>query len=161
MQSGALLKDVLMVDRYELGTALSMAIVVGQIPFSRNFLETRLRLKEPTHQTLLAVEAGSNLLEITRGDLVLLDRRQASLARDGIYLLDFPGLELRGFFRRPGERVNVISPEEQVIRSGPEGRSRAGRIPGAQEVRITEFLGAGRYSASKIIGRAVWLGRSM
>lgn len=42
-----------MVDRYELGTALSMAIVVGQIPFSRNLLETRLRLNEPTQQTLL------------------------------------------------------------------------------------------------------------
>ena len=48
-----------------------------------------------------------------------------------------------------------------MIRSGPERRSRAGRIPGAQELRIAEFLGAGRYSASKVIGRAVWLGRSL
>jgi len=34
----------------------------------------------------LAVEAGSNLLEIANGDLVLIDRNQATLARDGIAL---------------------------------------------------------------------------
>ena len=52
--SGALFADILTVDQYERGTALSMEIVIGQIPFSRHFLEKKLGLKEPTQKTLLA-----------------------------------------------------------------------------------------------------------
>jgi hypothetical protein len=85
--SGAALADVLMVDQYEIGTAHSMSIIVGEAPFSRHFLETKLRLKEPTYDWLLTVEADWNLSQIARGDLVLIDRRQAELARDGVYLL--------------------------------------------------------------------------
>ena len=55
---GAVFADILMVDQYERGTALPMQVVIGQVPFSRYFLEKKLRLTEPTHKTLLAIEAG-------------------------------------------------------------------------------------------------------
>jgi hypothetical protein len=161
-QSGALLKDIVLVDQYELGMALSMEMVVGQVPFSRHLLETRLGLNEPSHATLLAVEAGSNLLNITRGDLVLVDGKQANLARDGIYLLDFPGLELRGIFRRPDDKVDVISPEHDLIRSRQERSNTSTRTPVSLEMTIGEFLGIGRHSASsKVVGRAVSVERAV
>jgi hypothetical protein len=162
LQPGALLKDVVLVDQYELGTALSMKMIVGQVPFSRHLLETRLHLQEPTHSTLLAIEAGSNLLAIARGDLVLVDRKQAILTRDGIYLLNFPGLELRGIFRRPDDKVDVISPEHDVIRSGQERSNTSTRTPVSLEMTIGEFLGIGRHSASsKVVGRAVSVERAV
>lgn len=161
LQPGAFLKDVLMVDQYKLGTALSMQIIIGQIPFSRNFLETRLCLEEPANATLLAVEAGGALLGIGRGDLVLIDRKQASLGRDGVYLLDFPGLELRGVFRRAGDKVDVVGPEHDLIRSGQRRRGGPKRIAASQELSLNELLGVGRHAVSKVVGRAVWVGRAI
>jgi hypothetical protein len=161
LQPGALLKDVLMVDQYKLGTALSMQIIIGQIPFSRNFLETRLRLEEPANATLLAVEAGGDLLGIGRGDLVLVDRKQASLGREGIYLLDFPGLELRGVFRLAGDKVDVVGPQHDMMHSGQMRRGGPKRIPASHEMTVSELLGVGRHSVSKVVGRAVWVGRAM
>jgi hypothetical protein len=161
MQPGALLKDVLLIDQYELGTVLSMGMVVGQIPFSRHFLESRLRLTEPTHATLLAVEAGSDLLAIRRGDLVLIDRKQATLARDGIYLLDFPGIELRAIFRRPDEKVDIVNPEHNVIQSRQKRRGGSARRPGSVEMSISDLFGIGRGRRDIVIGRAVWVGRSL
>ena len=161
LQPGALLKDFLIVDQYDLGTALSMEMVIGQIPFSRNFLESKLRLNEPTANTLLAVEAGWNLSRIVRGDLVLIDRKQATLARDGIYLLDFPGLELRAIFRRPDGKADVIAPELDATRSGRERRHGDTRTPGSLEMPIGDLLGIGPPTASKVIGRAVWVGRAL
>jgi transcriptional regulator with XRE-family HTH domain len=159
---GALVKDVLMVDEYELGTALSMEMIVGQVPFSRDFLETRLRLNEPSQATLLAIEAGSKLLDILRGDLVLIDRKQATLARDGIYLLDFPGLELRAIFRRPDDKVDVVRPEHDVTGSGPEYRRASNRRPGSVPMSISELLGVDRRdTSSKIVGRGVCLRRNL
>ena len=61
----------------------------------------------PPHRSI-PNEAGGDLLGIRHGDLVLIDRKQASLGRDGIYLLDFPRLELRGVFRRGGDEVEVV-----------------------------------------------------
>jgi transcriptional regulator with XRE-family HTH domain len=157
MLSGALLKDVLMIDQYELGTAFSMQMVVGEVPYSRSQLETRLRIKEPTRETLLAVEAGSDLFEIKRGDLVLIDRNQATLARDGIFLLDFPGIELRAIFRRPDDKVNIISPEHSIRLRGAPGRD-AEAMPCPLEMSTRELLGFGG-SRNVLIGRAVWVGR--
>jgi hypothetical protein len=65
-----------------------MEVIVGQVPFSRHSLQTKLRLKQPTRDSLLTVEADSDLYQIARGDIVLIDRTQATLALDGIYLLD-------------------------------------------------------------------------
>lgn len=156
--SGAVFADILMVDQYELGTALSMSVVVGQIPFSRNELEGRLRLKEPTRQTLLCVEAGSNLNAIRRGDLVLIDRNQDNLARDGIYLVDFPGIELRGILWRPGGRVRIAEPEYgKIPSSGPDGHEAREELSGVFEMNLGDLLGTG----SKIIGRAVAIRRSI
>src|ERR1700730_17611080 len=67
--SGASLADFEVVDQYEMGTALSMSIVTGQLPFTRHYLESRLRLKDPNSETLLVVEADATLFEISRGDL--------------------------------------------------------------------------------------------
>jgi hypothetical protein len=159
LQSGALLKDVMLVDQYELGTALSMQAIIGQVPVSRHLLETRLHLDEPSQTTLLAVEAASNLLTIRRGDLVLVDRKQANLARDGVYLMDFPGLELRGIFRRPDDKVDIISPQHGLIRSRQERHNASTRMPGSLAMSMGELLGIGR--RRQIIGRAVRIGRDI
>ena len=161
LQPGAVLKDFLVVDQYELGAALNKEMMVAQIPFSRNFLETRLRLNEPTHASLLAVEAGSNLLAIERGDLVLIDRKQATLARDGIYLLDLPGIELRAIFRRPDGKVDVVGPRQDVDRSAKKRRHRTKPTSGTLEMSIRDLLGIGRHVVSKVVGRAVWVGRAV
>jgi hypothetical protein len=161
LQPGALLKDTLSVQQFELGTALSMQIVISEIPFSRNFLETRLRVNEPTQTTLLVVEAGSNLLTIERGDLVLVDRKQATLARDGIYLLDMPGIELRALYRRPDGKVDVVAPDQDMDRPGSM-RRREKRTPRSAEMTISELFGLGsRLAVSKVVGRAVWIGRAV
>jgi hypothetical protein len=162
MQSGAVLKDLLMVDQYELGAGLAMEIVIGQIPFSRHFLEVNLRLREPTDKTLLVVEAGSNLFPIVRGDLVLVDLKQANFARDGVYLIDLPGLELRAMFRRPDGKIDVIAPELGAsTRSEKERRFAKKRGPGSMEMNIGDLFGIGRHAASKVVGRAVWVGRAI
>jgi hypothetical protein len=161
-QSGALLQDIVMVFQYELGTSVRIPMIVSQIPFSRKDLESRLRLKEPTSETLLAVEAGSNLFAIARGDIVLIDRNQATLSRDGIYLLDLPGFELRALFRRPDGKVDVIGPQHDMGRSGQKGRRETKRTLGWLEMSIGELLGLDRrHAESKIIGRAVWVGRAV
>lgn len=162
LQSGALLQDVLMVFQYELGTSLNIPMIVSQIPFSRKDLETRVRLKEPTSTALLAVEAGSNLLTIARGDIVLIDRSQANLARDGVYLLDLPGLELRGLYRRPDEKVEIIGPENEMDRLAGKHAQSTKPTPGSLVMSIAELLGLHhRLAVSKVVGRAVDVMRAL
>jgi transcriptional regulator with XRE-family HTH domain len=159
---GALLADFLVVDQYQMGHALSMSIVIGQIPFSRHLLESRLRLHEASHQTLLAVEADANLFEIARGDLVLVDRNQNYLGSDGIYLLDLPGIVLRAVTRCVGDKVKVVSPESHMGLSSVQSLRAQRPMPwSVEELRRSELLGAGRYTASKVAGRAVWIGRGI
>lgn len=150
--SGASLADFVVVDQYEMGTALSMSVVIGQVPFSRYYLESRLRLRERYSETLLVVEADANLLEISRGDLVLVDRKQKDLGRDGIYLLDLPGTVLRAVTRCVGDKVRVTAPENDGGRRAPT------RV---EELRRSELLGTGRFQRSRIVGRAVWIGRAI
>ena len=131
LQPGALVKDSLIVDQYDLVMQpYPWEMVICQIPFSRNFLESKLRLNEPTANTLLAVEAGWNLSRIVRGDLVLIDRKQATLARDGIYLLDFRGLELACDLqasRREGRRDSSGARRDPVRkRASPRRDTNAG-----------------------------------
>jgi transcriptional regulator with XRE-family HTH domain len=159
---GALMADLVVVDQYEIGTAQSMEIVIGQVPFSRHFLESRLRLKEPSHQTLLVVEADLNLSEIAHGDLVLVDRNQRDLSRDGIYLLDLPGIVLRSVTRCVGDKVRVTGPETDTGLSSAPGRRARRAIPSrVEEVKRSELLGAGRFAVSKVVGRAVWIGHAI
>jgi transcriptional regulator with XRE-family HTH domain len=162
LMPGAALADVLIVDQYEIGTSLSIPIIIGQVPFSRHLLETKLRLKEPTPDRLLAVEADRDLYEITLGDIVLIDRTQAQLARDGIYLLNLPGITLRMIIRSVGDKVKVVGPQLEKV--GPTERNGLGRGPryfGSQEVRLPKLLGSGRLAVSKVVGRAVWIGRGI
>lgn len=160
--SGGSLVDFVVVDQYEMGTALSMSIIIGRVPFSRHFLEARLRLKDPNSDSLLVIEADANLFEITRGDLVLVDREQKDLGRDAIYLLDLPGIVLRAVTRRVGDKVRVIGPDNEAGSSSRRSR-RAGRsVPlRVEEVRRSALLGAGRFEVSKVVGRAVWIGRAI
>jgi hypothetical protein len=159
---GALLAEFVAVDQYEMGSALSMAVVIGQIPFNRYFLQSRLRLKEPSHQTLLVVEADSNLFEIAHGDLVLVDRNQKDLGRDGIYLLDLPGIVLRGVTRCVGDKVKVTGPETDADPSSAQSRRVRRPMPSrGEELRLSELLGGGRFTVSKVVGRAVWIGRAI
>jgi helix-turn-helix protein len=160
LPSGASLADVVVVDQYEMGTALSMSVIVGQVPFSRQFLESRIRLKAADSGSLLAVEADANLLAVSRGDLVLIDRNQKDLGRDAIYLLDLPGLVLRAVTRFVGDRVRVMGPSE-TGRSLERGRRRDLPEASVEEVDRSDLLGAGRCRVSKVVGRAAWIGRAL
>jgi transcriptional regulator with XRE-family HTH domain len=158
---GAVFADILMVDQYERGTALSMQVVISQVPFSRDSLE-KLGLTEPTHKTLLVIEAGWDLYRIARGDLVLIDRSQATLPPDDVYLLDFPGMELRGLFACPGDKINVVGPRHQGLqRSQQIGRGRTRGNSSWPTMNRSELLGIGRNAVSKVVGRAVWIGRNL
>jgi transcriptional regulator with XRE-family HTH domain len=159
---GAALADVLMVDQYEIGTAMNMSVIVGQVPYSRHLLETKSGLKEPKLDTLLTVEADADLYHIARGDLVLIDRTQTRLARDGVYLLDLAGITLRAIIRRVGDKVTVVGPELEHVK--PFERSRIGRgrdHSGSQEVALGDLHGSGRFNISKIVGRAVRVDRGI
>jgi transcriptional regulator with XRE-family HTH domain len=159
---GAVFADILTVDQYEPETALSMEVVIGQIPFSRNFLEKKLGLTQPTHKTLLAIEAAWDLYHITRGDLVLIDRSQATFPPEGVYLLDFPGMELRALFACPGDKVNVVGSGHQgLLRLKQVGRGRTRGSSSWPTVNRNELLGIGPNAVSKVIGRAVWTGRAI
>lgn len=157
---GASLADVIMVDQYELGAALSSQIVVGQIPFSRHLLESAAGLKEPSHKTLLAVAAARDLSEIRRRDLVLVDRRQARFCGDGVYVVDFPGLELREILSAPKGMVTIIGGESRGVRR-TAGKRNDNRKLSLQSVQcsLLELSDGDPDSALKIVGRAVWIGR--
>lgn len=159
---GTALGDVFIVDRLELGTAFASSRIVGHIPFSRTFLAAKLRIGKLTHERLLAIEAGSNLFEVKRGDFVLIDRDESTLARDGIYLFDLPGTELRGVFRRPNGTVRIVGSDRGHRASRSEGRldfkkPRSGEIV----MPLNEFLLLGRSHGSEVIGRAMWIGRGL
>ena len=159
---GAALIDVLMVDQYKLGTALSSEIVVGQVPYSRHFLETRAEVREPSRTSLLVVEAGRDLSEIRRGDLVLVDREQANLGRDGVYLMDFPGIELR---ETPGgfaSTMTLVKRDSLVeLNSQRERRGRGKIVLWASKGSTAQPVRISMGPATKIIGRAVWISRTV
>ena len=153
MIPGALLADVVMVDRYQPGTSLNMPMIVGQIPFSRHVLENKIGLQEPTHDTLIAIEATQNLFGIRRGDLVLIDRKQIGLIDDGIYLLKSPGLALReiSVFPREWVLVTAAETEREETKSAKVSRN-------SLKMRRSELLGS-RGNASRVVGRAVLVQR--
>jgi len=162
MFPGSALADVLMVDQYEMGAALNTQLIVGHLPFSRHFLETSVGLKDTTREKLLAVQADRDLYEVARGDLALIDRSQAALSRDGIYLLNLPGIVLRMIVRHVGNTVTVVGPEHKATGSSARAvRPRKPHPSSSQELCIRDLLGLGRYEVSKVIGRVVWIGRGI
>lgn len=157
--SGTALASILMVDQFELGTALAIPIIINHIPFDRHRLETKLGLKEPTRDTLLTVEAAWDLYHVRRGDLVLIDRNQADLGRDGIYLLDLPGLALRAVSRGVGDTIHVTGPEDDPTWSSKrQHRTTAKDFSTTLEMHRKDLLGDGRHAVSRVVGRAVWSG---
>jgi hypothetical protein len=142
------------VPEYEINTALSAQMIIAHFPFSRSFLEQKLGLKKPSYKTLLVITAGADLYHIKRGDLVLVDRTQASVPPDGVYLLNFPGLELRGLFLFPGDKVNVVGPQPPVAARDP-GKKPSNLI----SMSRARLFGFQRGAVSKVVGRAVWFGR--
>jgi hypothetical protein len=159
---GAALADVLMVDQYELGTSLLIPTIINQVPFSRYVLENKLGLKGPTHDTLLVVEAAWDLCHIRRGDLVLIDQNQADLARDGVYLLDLPGITLRAISRSVDDKIHVTGPEHDPTWSSKrQHRTPRNGFSTTLEMRRSELLGDGRHIVSKVVGRAVRVERAI
>jgi hypothetical protein len=63
------------------------------------------------------VEAAWDLYRIKHGDLVLIDQKQANLARDGAYLLDLPGMAPRAIARSVGDKITLRG--RNKIRPGP------------------------------------------
>src|SRR5207247_11085452 len=153
--------DVVVVDQYGTGTAVSMSVVIGQVPFSRSYLARRLRINDPNPENLLVVEADVNLVGIARGDQVLVDRHQNDLARDGIYLLDLPGIALRAITRCVGDKVRVMGPNNGAARSSRGGRGARPVWAKVEELPRSELLGDGRFRRSTVVGKAVWVGRAI
>ncbi|HXR36977.1 MAG TPA: helix-turn-helix domain-containing protein [Candidatus Binataceae bacterium] len=159
---GAALADVVMVDQYDPKASLAVPVLINQVPFSRNYLERTLRLNEPDHASLLVVESVWDLFDTMRGDLLLIDRKQADLVADGVYLLNLPGFSLRSVFTRPQGRLQIIEP--QSIRNSTVnryGRRPRDQTPHSYELDRRELLGDGRQVASKVVGRAVWVGHAI
>ncbi len=160
-QSGAALADVVMVDQYDPNWSLQIPNIVAQVPFSRHYLEKQLRLNEPNHETLLAIESVWSLSDIWPRDVLLVDRKQAGAVVDGVYLLHLPGFTLRAIICRTGARLKIIEPQ-----SAQRARRRQGDHPelamgDSYEVERSELLGVGHQVASKIVGRVVWAGRAI
>ena len=121
---GAVFADILMVDQYERGTGVCYWVVDRPSPVQPSFAGEKVGLTEPAHKTLLVIEAAWDLYRIARGDLVLIDRSQATFPPDDVYLLDFPGMELRGLFACPGDEVNVVGPRHQGLQRISTDRTR-------------------------------------
>ena len=154
LSPGALLADVIMVDQYQPGTPFNIPHIVGRIPFSRHMLEKGLGLHKPSNETLLAIQATNKLAAIERDDNVLVDRTQCRLAEDGIYLLNLPSLVLKAVSVFPNGSVLVGG-----LATEPVGRGSPSRLPASLKMRRAELIGDSPHSASKVIGRAVWVGR--
>jgi hypothetical protein len=156
MVAGNSFADVVLVDQHQYGAAISMELIVGQIPFSRHFLEHKLKLDAPRHQSLLTIESGQNLGGIRRGDLVLIDRTQTALRDDGMYLLNLPGMVLKGISVFPNGWILLTGPQIEF-----EDQRSSKVIPISLKMRRRELLGDGKLIASKVIGRAVLVSRPM
>jgi hypothetical protein len=109
----AALADVVMIDHPK--WLLAIPAIVKQIPFSRHYLEHKVHPFEPSPKSLMVVDPVVedpvvDLLEIARGDLLLVDRKQATLGVDGVYLLNLPEFTLRDVFNLPQGDLTFIEP---------------------------------------------------
>jgi hypothetical protein len=106
----AALADVVMIDQHDPKWLLAIPAIVKQIPFSRHYLEHKVHPFEPSPKSLMVVDSVVDLLEIARGDLLLVDRKQATLGVDGVYLLNLPEFTLRDVFNLPQGDLTFIEP---------------------------------------------------
>lgn len=85
---GAALADVVMVELRDPKAALQMESILGFLPFSRDWLTSRLALSDPGR--LMLLEAEQNLPPVIRqSDLLLIDRtaERGVPKHDGIFVL--------------------------------------------------------------------------
>jgi len=89
--------------------------------------------------------------------LLLIDRRQAQLARDGAYLLSLPGFSLRGIFNRPDNRVSAIEPRlSRAAGSIPANGALLAEASAAYQIDRQELLLDGPRSSSGWARRLGW-----
>jgi hypothetical protein len=159
---GASLADVVMVDQHDPRGSLAIPFIINQIPFSRTYLERDLRVSDPGPDSLLAIESSADLLDVSRGDLLLIDRKQANIALDGLHLLDFPGFSLRGIFKRSQGELTIVEPRsaQGSVTDRPDRFSRA-EVYHQYQMNRRELLGDGHQIVSKVVGRVVWIGRAL
>jgi Bacteriophage CI repressor helix-turn-helix domain len=156
---GAVLADVLMVDQYDPQSSLAIPALVNQLPFSRSRLERTLHLNDPSAQTLLAIESPWSLLEVSRGDLLLIDRTQVGLTADGVYLLALPGFSLRGIFNRPQGKLNVVEPWfSRGLGSTAHDHGARRNTYHTYQIDRRELLGD-RHRVNNVVGRVVCIDR--
>lgn len=112
LMPGAAFADVVMVELRDPAAALSMAQILGFVPFSRFLLESRLGLED--HERLMTIEADQDLPPlIRRSDLLLIDRTAENRLprRDGVYVLSVArGLAVRQVTATLNHRFLVSSP---------------------------------------------------
>jgi len=101
-----------MVNQYDPKASLAIPVLINQVPFSRNYLERTLRLNEPNHKSLPTIESVWDLFDTMRGDLLLIDRKQANLVADGVYLLNLPGFALQGRLHPASEQAANLRPSK-------------------------------------------------
>ena len=109
---GAALADVVMVEVRDPRAALQMEQILGHLPFSRTWLETRLGLSD--QERLMVLEADQDLPPLIRqADLLLIDRsvERKLPRRDGLYVLSVTrGLAVRQVHVRLNQSFRVSGP---------------------------------------------------
>jgi transcriptional regulator with XRE-family HTH domain len=116
---GSAFADLVMVELRNPRAALQMEEIIGHLPFSRSWLETRLGLT--ACDRLMLLEADEELPPLIRqGDLLLIDRTDEGKPprRDGIFVLSVArGLAVRQVHSRLDGRflVSGEGPSEEVL----------------------------------------------
>ncbi len=109
---GAALADVVMVEVRDPRAALQMEQILGHLPFSRTWLESRLGLSD--QERLMILEADQDLPPLIRqADLLLIDRsvERKLPRRDGLYVLSVArGLAVRQVHVRLNQNFRVSEP---------------------------------------------------
>jgi hypothetical protein len=110
--SGAMFADICVVELRDMHAALSMEQILGHLPFSRPWLQSRLGMEDSAQ--LMAIEADQVFPPlIQRLDLLLVDRRAGEKLprRDGLYVFSVArGLAIREVHVRLDGRFLVSSP---------------------------------------------------
>ena len=117
-----------------------------------------------TNQTIsrfMAIESVWDLFDTVRGDLLLIDRKQVQPRCRRRLSFQSSGILPQGRLQPFQSKLRIVEP--QITRSSisnRHGRRARGEASDSYEIDRRELLGDGRQVASKIVGRAVWVGRA-